>query len=265
MGTHMGKEYVFDTATDLGRQQVTFLEELLDGPTTTFLDEIGVQPGWRCLDVGAGGGSITRWLADRTGPTGGVVAVDLETDHLPEHPGVEVYRHDINDGLPVDGPFDLIHARLVLMHLSRREVILKTFVDALAPGGWLVLMDGSGRQLRVLSAPSDEDASLFDRVMNIGMHHVVRGAGVSWEWAHDLDGHMSRAGLVDVHSMEYSRTTNGGTTGCLLNRNYILQLESGLRGAGVTEDELARYRSLMRDPRFRAWLFQFVFTRGRMP
>lgn len=256
-------EYLFDTASDLGRQQVVFLEELLDGATTTFLDEIGVQPGWRCLDLGAGGGSITRWLADRAGPSGGVVAVDVDTDHLPDHPGVEVYRHDVNDGLPAAGPFDLVHARLLLMHLTRREAILETLVDALAPGGWLVVTDISNRPLRVLSAPSDDDASLFDRVMNIGMHHVARGAGVSWEWAREAGAHLSRVGLVDVHSMEYSRTTTGGTAGCLLNRNYIQQTDAALRGAGLTEDELSRYRSLMRDPRFRGWFYQYIFTRGR--
>jgi SAM-dependent methyltransferase len=262
----MHKEYLLDTGSELGREQLHYLETLLDPPTTRFLETVEVQPGWRCLDLGAGAGSITRWLAERTGPDGTVVAVDLDTDHLVEQPGVEVWRHDINDGLPVEGPFDLVHARSLLMHLSRREEIFTTLVQALAPGGWLVIADGIDHPQHVLSAPSEADKVLFTRVMDIGMHVALRGAGVSWEWAHEVDGHMTAAGLVDIHSVEHAFTATGGTAGCLINRNYSIQTEPKLLEAGLTDEELRRYRELMCDPRFRAWsLLRYVFTGGRKP
>ena len=56
-------------------------------------------PGTRCLEVGAGGGSVAFWLAEQVGQSGVVVATDLETDFLESeassHPGMEVLRHDI--------------------------------------------------------------------------------------------------------------------------------------------------------------------------
>jgi SAM-dependent methyltransferase len=119
-------DYIFDTSTDLGRAHMGYLEHLLDAPTVDCLADLGVQPGQRCLDVGAGGGSITRWLAERVGPAGTVVALDLDIDHIEEQPGVEVHRHDITDGLPDDRTYDLIHARAVLLHLPRREEVLAT-------------------------------------------------------------------------------------------------------------------------------------------
>lgn len=257
--------YVMDTGTELGHQQVTFLGRLLDATTTGFLDEIGVQPGWRCLDLGAGGGSVTRWLAERTGPGGTVVAVDLNTDHLEAGPGVEVHRHDINDGLPVAGGFQLIHARLVFMHLPRRLEVLRTLVDALAPGGWLVIGDFSDRPRRVLAAPSDADARLFDRVQGYAHDVVMRYAGSSLAWAHEIDGHLAGAGLTDLDSLAYSVATAGGGIGCLLHDNYARQVEHVLLDAGFTAEELDRYHALMRDPRFRAWFYEFVCTRGRVP
>ncbi len=257
--------YVLNTGSELGRAQMTYLERMLDPVTTAGLDEIGVEPGWRCLDLGAGGGSITRWLAERAGPSGTVVSVDLDTGHLEERPGVEVHRHDIDGGLPVDGPFQLIHARLLLMHLPRRVEILRTLVDALAPGGVLVVGEFSSRPRRVLSAPSDDAARLFDRMQGFGHDAVADMAGVSFTWAHEVDRHMADAGLVDRHSVEFSRTTAGGSTGCLLHRNYVLQLEAVLSSAGFTGVELARYRDLVCDPRFRAWFYQFVCTWGRKP
>jgi len=258
-------KYLLNTGSDLGRLQMDYLEQLLDPVTTACLGEIGVEPGWRCLDLGAGGGSITRWLAERAGPTGTVVSVDLDTGHLADGPGVEVHRHDINDGLPVDGPFQLIHTRLLLLHLPRRAEILKTLVDALAPGGWLVVGEFWYQPRRVLSAPSDADARLYERVQDIGHNTVARGAGVSFGWAHEVDSHMADAGLTNLHSLEHTRTTAGGTTACLLNRNYVDQLATPLLGAGITDAELARYRDLMLDPRFRAWFYQFVCTWGQKP
>ncbi|WP_158891634.1 class I SAM-dependent methyltransferase [Amycolatopsis anabasis] len=262
---HTTPQYLLDTGSELGREQMDHLERLLDGTTTACLDEIGIEPGRRCLDLGAGGGSITRWLAERTGPGGTVVSVDLDTGYLVPGPGIEVHRHDINDGLPVDGPFHLIHTRLLLMHLPRRADILRTLADALAPGGWLVIGEFSNRPRRVLSAPIRADRQLFNRVQDIGHNTVARAAGVSFTWAHEVDQHMAEAGLTNIHSLERSQTTTGGTTGCLLNRNYVRQLEAPLLRAGITGEELARYRDLMLDPRFRAWFYQFVCTRGQKP
>ena len=117
----MASTYVVDTSSDLGGQHMTLLESVLDAPTTAFLDELDIRPGQRCLDLGAGGGSITRWLAERTGPRGTVVAVDTDTDHLLEQPGVQVLRHDLTEGLPVDGPFDAsVGGRLDRFNQSER-------------------------------------------------------------------------------------------------------------------------------------------------
>lgn len=261
----MDTEYTMDSASDLGREQLYYLEELFDAPTTLLLDAVGVQPGWRCLDVGPGLGSTTRWLAERVGPSGQVVDVEIDVDQLQTPPGVEVHRHDISDGLPVAGTFDLIHARLVLMHLVRREQIFKTLVDALAPGGWLVLGESLDRPQQVLSAPSAVDAELADRVVNTGLC-VTSNAGVSWQWAGEVEGHMAAAGLEDIRGIEYSPMFTGGDLGALLTKNYTRQTEPLLLDAGITEDELTRFHTLMHEPRFRAWPFmRLVFTAGRKP
>lgn len=257
-------DYVLDTGTDLGTAQMEYLRVLLDQPTTEVLDATGLGRGWRCLDLGAGGGSITRQLAERTGPTGRVVAVDLVTDKLDGLPGVEIHRHDVRQGLPDDGPFDLIHARLVLLHLPERLEVLRTLIDALAPGGWLVLGEYGERLPYALPAPG-VDTQLFERVQDIGHHVVGAGAGQSLRWAHEADRHMTTAGMVDVHSREHSFTTAGGSVGCRYHHNLITQIEAPMLRAGVSEAELARYRDLLLDPRFRAWFYQFVCISGRKP
>ncbi|MGY6651485.1 class I SAM-dependent methyltransferase [Amycolatopsis sp. TRM77291] len=259
----MSDDYIFGTGSELGRLHMDYLEQLLDGPTVECLEKVNPQPGSRCLDLGAGGGSITRWLADRAGPQGRVVAVDLAPDYITEKAGVEVYRHDINDGLPDEGPYDVIHARLLLLHLPWRDEVFKTLVDALAPGGWLVIGEFSGRPLTPLSAPSEADKALWVRIQHVSHDIVGTARGINLEWAHEVGGRMTEAGLVNVRSLERSETTVGGDAACLLHRNLNIQAEPLLVAAGVTAEELRRYRELMLDPRFRAWFYQFVCTRGQ--
>jgi 2-polyprenyl-3-methyl-5-hydroxy-6-metoxy-1,4-benzoquinol methylase len=265
----MEREYALNTAGDLGRQQVEYLRVLLDPHTTQRLEQVGIRRGMRCVDVGAGAGSITRWLADQVGPDGAVVAVDLDTDwltDLADHPAIEVHQHDINTGLPVDGPFDLIHVRLVMMHLGRRREILRRLVEALAPGGTLVVGDFTGPRQRVVSAPTEADRQLFLRVQEVAHAYVAREFPISYTWAHQIDESMSAAGLIGLHTTEYSWIATGGDSPALLNRNYVQQLAEPLATkSGLTRQEVERYCDLMLDPRFRAWFYSFICVAGRRP
>lgn len=261
----MHKDYILDSASDLGAEQLAYSQRLFDPFTIEFLEPLDVRPGWRCLDLGAGNGSVSGWLAERTGPEWPVLAVDVDTDHLTARPGVEVIRRDLNDGVP-GGPYDLIHTRLTLMHLKRREQIFSDLVDALAPGGWLVVGDSVNRPQEVLSAPSEADAQLVRRLTDIALDMVVNGFGVSLEWANEVDAHMVAAGMVNLQALERCRMMTGDSIECLLNDNYFRQAEQPLRNAGITRGELDRFHAVMRDPRFRAWPWlRLVYTRGQKP
>ena len=54
-----------------------------------------------------------------------------------------------------EGPFDLVHARLVLVHLPDRDRALRTMIDVLRPGGWLLVEDAD---------PALQPASVIDAV-----------------------------------------------------------------------------------------------------
>ena len=112
----------------------TAISALFDAASQRYLADRGVGPGWRCLEVGGGGGSIARWLGERVGPTGRVIATDIDIRFLETItlPNVEVRRHDItHDPLP-EQAFDLIHTRMVLMN-SRRVAIRRPLPRAPAP------------------------------------------------------------------------------------------------------------------------------------
>jgi ubiquinone/menaquinone biosynthesis C-methylase UbiE len=112
-----------------------------DAVTWRRLRAAGLQLGWRCLEAGAGRGSVARWLGAEVGPHGQVVAVDIDTRFLRDLDSqtIEVAEADVvTDPLPA-GPFDLVHARLLLMHLAARDQVVARLVDVLGSGGVLLL------------------------------------------------------------------------------------------------------------------------------
>lgn len=123
-------------------ERLSLLEELFD-PLSRRRRAV-VQPGWRCLEVGAGRGSMAVWLAEQVGPAGHVVATDIDTRYLKQLdvPNLRVVEHNILDD-PLDvlglGSFDLVCSRLMLFWLAgRQEAAISQMTKCLRPGGWLI-------------------------------------------------------------------------------------------------------------------------------
>ena len=123
--------YLFDSGSDHELRRLQALSELYDQGTHELLARLAPEPGARCLEVGAGAGSIARWLAEKVGP---VIATDMAR-------GVEVRRHDIVKDALEPRSFDLIHARALVMHLPDRERAIDSMLRALRPGGTLLIED----------------------------------------------------------------------------------------------------------------------------
>jgi len=125
-------EYLLDNRAAAAQRRFGALSALFDDVTFRHVEALGIQRGWRCWEVGAGGPSVPNWLAGRTGPDGHVLATDIDTSWIDGvAPQVEVGRHDLaRDDLP-PGAFDLIHARLVLCWIPQRDEALRRMAGAL--------------------------------------------------------------------------------------------------------------------------------------
>ena len=252
--------YILDNAWVEARRRLSLVEECWDPLTIRALDGVGVGPGWRCLDVGAGGGSITRWLCSRVGPSGRVAAVDLDTRFLEEiaEDNLEVHRQDVvADGLP-GGGYDLVHTRLLLIHLPTRDQLLGALVASLRPGGWLVVEDGDTFPVSALAAGLYAD--VWSKVMlafeTAGMHHT---------WARELPGLFDRAGLEAVDAVCDAGLIRGGTAYAELMSLSMVQLRDLILAAGATEAQLDQMATLLADPTqwFPGW--GMFCVRGRAP
>jgi 2-polyprenyl-3-methyl-5-hydroxy-6-metoxy-1,4-benzoquinol methylase len=139
-----GREYVMagtEAATE--SERLALLEAARDPGTVRRLDGIGVHSGWTCLEIGAGRGSIARWLSERVGPAASVVAADIDTRFLTEMPdNVEVRTVDIREDEFEPGRYDLVHCRAFLMHMPDADDTIARLAAALKPGGLLLAEEG---------------------------------------------------------------------------------------------------------------------------
>ena len=127
----MTRDYVLDQGFVEERKRLSGMECLWDPGSQALLDELGLGSGSRCLEVGAGGGSMVEWMASGAK----VTAIDIDTRFIESlaSDSIEVRRVDLRtDPLP-QAKFDLVHARLVLEHLSDRRQILDRLVATLWP------------------------------------------------------------------------------------------------------------------------------------
>src|SRR4051812_17392220 len=133
--------YVFDNAWQQEQQRLEALSNTWDANTRRNFEALGPLKGLRVLDVGAGGGSVARWLCDAVGPTGHVVVTDIDTRFIDaiDASNLEARRHDIVQDDLEAAAFDVVHCRLVLEHLPASDVALKKMIAALKPGGALLV------------------------------------------------------------------------------------------------------------------------------
>jgi SAM-dependent methyltransferase len=205
----MTQDYAYDHAWTQERVRLAGLEAALDPGTHQHLTRLGAGPGWRCLEIGAGGGAVAFWLAERVGPDGVVVATDLETDFLEveaaRHRCLEVLRHDITtEDLPTG--FDLVHARWLVEWLPDKRQALTRMVAALVPGGVLIVEEPDFVTIFETAEPP-----ALRRVMTLGMRHLETTCPVEVEYGRRALDDLTAVGLINVEAEGRCPIVRGGS------------------------------------------------------
>jgi SAM-dependent methyltransferase len=234
--------YLLDNRATEAGARFQALAELFDPSTFRHLSDVGLAEGWRCWEVGAGGPSVVRWLAGRVGPRGRVLATDIDVSWAREAAGasVEVRRHDVARDPAPEQAFDLVHARLVLVHVPDRDAALRNMAGALRPGGWLVIEDADPG-LQPLSCPDVQGpAQELANRLRTGFRTLMAQRGVDLEYGRKLPRLLRGAGLVDVAADAYFPLAHPA---CLrLEAATIRLIRDGLVSHGIaTAEEIERH------------------------
>jgi SAM-dependent methyltransferase len=138
------RPYMFDNTAAVEYQRLDLMSKILDPWTRGYLATLGVGPGWRCLELGGGNGSVSEWLAERVGFAGSVTALDINPTllELIPAPNVTVHQVDLRTGELPGGGYDLVTCRALLHQISDdAPAVLAKMAAALKPGGWLLVQE----------------------------------------------------------------------------------------------------------------------------
>jgi SAM-dependent methyltransferase len=227
------------------RERLQGLERYHDPFTVDVLTRIGVARGWRCLEVAAGAGSIARWLAERVGATGSVVATDLDPRllALSDLENVETRKHDILVDDLEQGHFDLVHARNLLVHLRDRDAAVRRLAGAVRPGGWLLLEEADGITHEYLH--QDEDG-LLRRVRDACVGLMAK-SGFDYAFGRNLFGALRATGFDSIEAEGRVRVLKGRDSHFLTLT--VEQLREEVVGLGeISFDEIDRALMRMAEP-----------------
>ena len=130
-------------------------------PLATALQRLGLGPGWRCADVGAGGGDVSVALAEMVGRDGRVYAVDSDPrarDEVARSAAAAAAAQVIaltqaGEDLSLPEEVDLAFCRFLLLHVIDPGVVVRTMAGAVRHEGWVVAQEPITSAGRIGGAP----------------------------------------------------------------------------------------------------------------
>jgi ubiquinone/menaquinone biosynthesis C-methylase UbiE len=188
--------------TEAEHERLRLQAAQLEPATVELLDRVGIDAGASALDVGTGTGAVMRLLAERVGPGGRVVGVDVdgplgrraETElHAAGHLQTRFAEGDVlTMPLPDEGPFDVTYARLLLLHAADPPGVLRRMWEWTASGGAVVVQDYDQR-----SVAADPPLPLIDEFRRV-VFAVFEAAGRALDPGLRLRRWFAEAGMGEI-------------------------------------------------------------------
>ncbi len=242
-------KYVFDATRDQPElQRLQAIEAVFDTNTKRRITSTGIAPGWRCLEVGPGAGSILHWLADTVSNEGSVTGLEINPRFLSQRSGYNwsVIEGDIRDVALGEVQFDLIHARYVLIHLPNYQVALERLIAHLKPGGWIVLEEPDFSAARPIYGPDNLVQSVTN--VNRAIKTMFTQLGMEYAVGLRLPSVMQGHGFKNLKIENDAPLVNGNTGVAHIMKLSTRQLrEKYLATGDANEQDIEAYCQFAED------------------
>ncbi|MBV9423069.1 MAG: methyltransferase domain-containing protein [Solirubrobacterales bacterium] len=235
-----------DSERDRLRSQTDELHE----HSVALLQRVGIQQGWKVLEIACGPRGVLELLTEHVGPTGAVTGLDINPVHVAQarrHAtalglgNVTVLEADARRSTLPAGSFDLVYARLILVNVPDPERVVSEMVRLVKPGGWLACEEADcGAMLcqpphPAYSRLTDTLLALYrhdgaDILIGRRLHQLLDVAGVidiGVEARADVPppGHPRRTVILDILQAMRTKITEQG----LLNTTELDALDRDAR------------------------------------
>lgn len=175
--------------------------QFLSAPTQVLMRAAGIGPSMRVLDLGTGLGHVARAAAELVGPGGEVVGVDSSARVIEvarsRAEALHQVRYVVDDvtSWRDEEPFDVVVGRLILFHLPDPVAVLRHQLQALRPGGLLLMLDYDVGVLRA------EPPVPFIEWLGELLLAAFRAAGTDPVVGTRLQDHLLASGAADVRGL----------------------------------------------------------------
>lgn len=254
-------QYVFTDSQHVKElERLQAIEQVFDPASRRRIRATGITADWRCLEVGAGAGSVTQWMAAVVGENGKVVAVDLYTRFVAniQLPNVEVLEADIRH-LPLENhSFDLVHARYVLIHIPDFQVALSRMLDLLKPGGWLVIEEPDFSAARAIVG-EERGCQSMNRV-NRAILQMFANRNMDYALGVKLPATFQKLGLQQLSVENDAHLSNGDSGVATVMKMSTVQLAEKYIATGeATPEDIKQYCLFSEDRN--AWAIYYATVR----
>jgi SAM-dependent methyltransferase len=254
-------EYVLPHGLLGEQQRLALMSALLDPVECAHIVRLGVRPGWRCLEIGCGNGSIARALAERVAPSGYVVASDIDLRYVEDLrvPCLQVRRMDVLQDVIEEGFYDLVVARALLHHLTPPAKAMERMVKALKPGGALLSIEPD---MLPCTATDPDSIHTFWQ----GWLKWSTEAGIDYFIGRKIPAWLDSLGLEDIAGEGYTAQFNGTSDWAEYWIQSMRELAPSLLKSGhVTENILNEFYVRYQDPHYWTSVITFTANWGRRP
>ena len=254
--------FAADRARDDESDRLRRLDAFYAAPTQAWLKRAApLMPGARVLEAGAGSGGMLAWFAEQVGPRGDVLGLDIDLSRAAPPSGV--VRHlqaDIYAAPAEPGAFDLVYARLVLMHLHDPQTALTRLIEWAKPGGVIAIADLDCSRAGPAD-PSAPGADVFAEQLDIVRAAMARTGLMDPSFGARLPSIMEAAGLEAVSVEHFDRVVEGGSEWSLFQSENNRMISGALgepKAASLVSEWMERPGFFYHDQRL-------VMAAGRTP
>jgi SAM-dependent methyltransferase len=225
-------DYVLDHHNRGEGERLTLMSRLLDPMHRRYVEQLGIGPGARTLEVGCGNGTMSQWLARQVAPDGTATAVDLDLSLIEaDVPNLVVVRGDIVAGPVAPANFDLVTARAVLHHVADARIAVENLVSSVRPGGAILLIEPDFLPVGVAEPP--EIRAFWE-----GWLAWSRQQGIDYFIGRRLPAALAELGLDGIAATAETALYNGGSEWARYWRLTIVELRDRLVGEGKLDGQL---------------------------
>jgi len=251
-------DYVLPHSIPQEDERLTLMSQMLDPQMFFRLEQLGVAQGWSCLEVGAGNGSVSYWLAEKVGPEGRVVASDVDTRFLDRLslPNLEVRKIDATSD-PLGDGYDLVCGRAFLHHIPQRIDVLGRLVAAVRPDGCILIEEPDFYP--VLASESAVMRDFWQGFLAWAANH-----GIDYFVGRRLAPLLAGLGLQEIAVHGETILFNGGSLPARYLKMTMQELGKSLLGSGLVGQTVwNEAMALFDNPWFWTWQNSYVTTTGR--